>query len=246
MTKRILAALGLIAAATTAQAQDSIDYNYDGGYIGAFSGASFFQVEASDQTDTFANDAPPINELILNYGVNIGYNWTPYEDNFLLGLELDIQGGNETNQLIALNEDGTNGQLFENQISSLTTVRGRAGLINGNVLTYLTSGVSFAQVDYNITGLRPTEGGDSCDTPGIRCASFSDSLLGLTIGMGMEYAFREDTTMRFQIMQHAFESASTELKNGQNTLCSVDNSDECTAFFASSLTQFSFGVNYQF
>ena len=246
MAMRILTVLGLVAAATTAQAQD-INYDWDGAYVGAFAGASFFEVESSDLTDTFTNDAPPINEVILNYGVNLGYNWMPFDPNLLLGVEVDIQGGNETNQLIKLNEDGTNGQLYENQISSLATVRGRAGLINGNVLSYLTGGVSFGQVDYGITGILPTAGGTDCDTVGVKCTQYSDSLLGLNIGMGMEYAFRENATMRFQIMQHSFESASSENQNGLNTpLCSIDNADECSTYFSSSLTQFNFGVNYQF
>lgn len=247
MKTGFLATLGLLAAATTSQAQDSTAFNWEGAYVGAFAGASSFQVEASDLTDTFTNDAPPIGEIVLNYGINGGYNWMPFDDNLLLGLEVDVQGGNETNQLIRFNEEGTDGQVYDNSISSLATLRGRAGIVNDNILTYLTGGIAFAEAEYLIIDLDEAINTRDCSVAGIICADAKDSLMGLNVGMGIEYAFRENATARFEIMHYNLDSTSTEILNGEQTpVCSKQNADECSAYFASSVTQFRFGVNYKF
>lgn len=249
MTKRILATLGLLAAATTAQAQaqDGLAYDWEGAYVGAFTGASYFEVEISDFTDTFTNDAPPVDQIILNYGINGGYNWLPYNDNLLLGLEIDMQGGNEIEQLIRFNADGTDGQLYQNRLTSLASLRGRAGVVNGNLLSYLTGGVAFGQADYLVIDLSESINSRDCTVDGIICAEVQDSLIGLTVGMGMEYAFRENTTARFEIMHYNLEATSAEIFNGGTIpICSKANADECSAYFASGVTQFRFGVNYKF
>lgn len=247
MKTGLLATLGLIALATTVQAQNNTAFNWEGAYVGAFAGASSFEVESSDLTDTFTNDAPPIGEIILNYGINGGYNWMPFDDNLLLGLEVDVQGGNSTSQLIKFNEDGTDGQLYENEITSLATLRGRAGVVNGNVLTYLTGGLAFAQVDYLIVDLDEAINTRDCSVNGIICADNKDSLLGLNVGLGIEYAFRENATARFEIMHYNLEPTSTELFNGEAVpICSKQNADECSAYFKSGVTQLRFGVNYKF
>lgn len=249
MTKRILATLGLLAAATTAhaQAQDGLAYDWEGAYAGAFAGASFFETEISDFTDTFTNDAPPVDKIIVNYGINGGYNWMPYNDNLLLGLEIDVQGGNEIEELIRFNQAGTDGQLYKNKLTSLASLRGRAGVVNGNLLSYLTGGVAFGEVDYLVIDLDEAINSRDCSVDGIICAEVQDSLIGLTVGMGMEYAFRENTTARFEIMHYNLESTSAEILNGGTTpVCSTAEADECSAFFASGVTQFRFGVNYKF
>ncbi|SFS22521.1 outer membrane immunogenic protein [Yoonia litorea] len=247
MMKRILAALGLMAAATTAQAQDTFTYDWVGPYGGGYLGGSFFETEASDLTDTFTNDAPPISELIATYGINGGYNWQPYDDNLLLGLELDVQGGNETSQLIRFNSAGTDGQLYENKITSLTSLRGRAGVVNGKTLIYFTGGVAFGEVDFLMIDLDEAIDSRNCSVDGIICAQAQDSLVGLNVGMGLEYAFRDDMTARFEIMHYDLESTSAEVLNGGDTpVCSTANADECSAFFDSSVTQFRFGVNFKF
>jgi outer membrane immunogenic protein len=240
-------ALALMISAGSVSAQETLSYDWEGGYGGVFLGGSFFGVEMSDLTDTFTNDSPPVSEVLAVAGINIGYNWIPRDDNLLLGFELDVQAGNETNQLVRFNAAGTDGQLYENKINSLATVRGRAGVIDGNFLTYLTGGASFANVTYRATDLDPAILDPTCASPGIVCAETSETLVGLSAGAGMEYAFRENATMRFELMHYMLPTASAGIFNGDTTpVCFSAQADECSAYFSSGVTQFRFGVNFNF
>lgn len=233
--------------AGSAAAQDTIDYDWEGFYGGGFVAGSFFDVELSDLTDTFTNDAPAINELVLAGGINLGYNWIPRNDNLLLGLELEIQGGHETSNLIRFNAAGTDGQLYENRITSMTAVRGRVGMMNDNLLVYLAGGPTWANVEYNSTALDDGIPSESCDVAGIICADSKEQLLGLTVGVGMEYAIRDTTTLRFEIVQISLPTASAEVLNGNTTaVCSTAAADECAGFYSSDVTQIQFGVNFKF
>ena len=239
----ILCSLG----ANSSVAQETYVYDWAGGYAGGFIGGSFFGVEASDLTDTFTNDAPPVNEVVGVGGINFGYNWIPWNDNLLLGIEVDVQGGNETNQLVRFNAAGTDGQLYQNRINSLATIRGRAGIVDGNLLAYLTGGVSFANVEYRATELDPAIINPTCSSPGIICAEAREKLVGLSAGVGMEYAFRKNTTMRFEVMHYMLPTASASILNGGVTpVCSTASADECSAFFSSGVTQLRLGVNFDF
>lgn len=245
MTKSLACVCALFA--NTAAAQETLNHDWAGGYIGGFAAGSFFSVELSDLTDTFTNDAPTVNALLATAGANIGYNWTPYDDNLLLGLELGVQGGNETNQLVRFNAAGTDGQLYENTIDTLASINGRAGVINGNLLTYFTGGIAAADVRYRATDLDSAITSPTCDTPGIICSEARDGLIGLSAGMGIEYAFRENTTMRFQVMHYMLPTTGAEILNGGTTpVCSTAAADECSAFFDSGVTQIQFGVNFKF
>ncbi len=246
-------ARGLIVAfvcmitASPVVAQQTYVHDWEGGYAGGFISGSFFGVEMSDLTDTFTNDAPPVSEIVATGGVNFGYNWIPWNNNLMLGLEVDIQGGNETSKLVRFNAAGTDGQLYENRINTLSTIRGRAGLIDGNLLTYLTGGVSFADVQYSATDLDPAILSPSCASPGIICAEARDDLVGMSAGVGMEYAFRENMTMKFELMHYMLPTTSAGILNGGSTpVCFSAAADECSAFFSSGVTQLRLGVNFTF
>jgi outer membrane immunogenic protein len=231
-------------AASAVSAQDAINYDWEGPYIGAFVAGSFFEVELSDITDNITNDSPPTNALVPAGGINGGYNWTPRGDNLLIGLELEVQGGHTSDQIVRFNREGTSGRLYENSISSMTSIKGRVGLINDNLLIYLSGGPTIASVDYTAKLL---EGGDSTSCSDIICAESSDTLVGMTVGIGMEYAIREQTTLRFEITHVSLPTASATIVNSRDEpLCSEASADDCAAFFASSSMQIQFGVNYSF
>lgn len=241
------AAAGLMAAtllATTAQAQS---YDWEGAYASGFVSGAFFDVEMSDLTDTFTNDSPAVNALVVTGGVALGYNWLPRGDNLLVGLEIDVQGGAETSQLVRFNAAGTDGQLYQNRLESLASLRGRVGVVNDNLLSYVTGGISYGNANYRATDLDPALVGATCDDPGIICAEATEGLTGIAVGAGVEYAFRENATLRFEVMQHMLPTASAELLNGGTTpACSVAAADECSAFFDSGLTQIRLGVSFKF
>ena len=238
----------LVSAALTTgavSAQEAINYDWEGPYVGAFLAGAFFEVEMSDITDNITNDSPTTNALVPAYGINGGYNWIPRNDNLLLGVELEIQGGHTTEQLVRFNAEGTSGQLYENSISSMTSIKGRVGVINDNLLVYMSGGPTWAKVNYVAKALDSNSLGQSCDD--IICAKTTDQLLGMTVGVGMEYAIREAVTLRFEIAHINLPTASATILNQNDTdLCSTAAADDCAAFFSSRSTQIQFGVNYKF
>lgn len=223
-------------------------YDWEGPYGGIFLGSGFFDVQASDFNDTFTNDAPSTSAVVPILGVNYGYNWTPWSSNFLIGFEFDIHMGNEVNKLVKFNQAGTDGQLYENKIDNIVSLRGRAGVINDNVLTYFTAGPARASVNYGITSLDPAISNPTCMTAGIICAQLNkDKLTGMALGAGIEYALRENRTIRFEIIHFMLPTASSEILNGgQTPVCSTAQADDCSVFFESSTTQFKFGMNFKF
>lgn len=238
--------LGLALTTQTTMAQEVSSYDWEGPYVGAFVAGSFFDVELSDITDTFTNDGPGVNAIVPAGGINGGYNWIPRDDNLMLGVELEIQGGHATDSIVRFNEEGTDGQLFENSISSLTTLKGRVGMISGDLMVFISGGPAWANAEYSAIALDPNLGSD-CSVDGIICADTSEQLLGLNVGVGMEYVIREQTTLRFEIVQVNLPEASATVLNGADTAaCSVADADDCTGFFSTDITQIQFGVNYSF
>jgi opacity protein-like surface antigen len=231
-------------AASAVSAQDTFNYDWEGPYVGAFIAGSFFEVELSDITDNITNDSPATNALVPAGGINGGYNWIPRNDNLLLGAELEIQGGHATDQIVRFNAEGTSGRLFESSVTSITSLKGRVGLINDNLLVYMSGGPAWANVDYNAILLDASKPQDCSQ---IICAEASEQLLGLTVGAGMEYAIRDSMTLRFEIAHISLPTASADIVNAEETnVCSTAAADDCAAFFSSSSTQIQFGLNYNF
>lgn len=241
--KGVCAASALMLA-STASAQEAIDYEWEGPYIGAFLAGAFFEVELSDLTDNITNDSPATNAVVPAGGINGGYNWIPRDDNLMLGIELEIQGGHATDQIVRFNSAGTSGRLYESKIQSLTSVKGRVGMINDNLMVYISGGPTFATVDYVAKLL---EAGSPDDCAELICAETSEQLIGLTTGVGMEYVIRDQTTLRFEITHFDIPTASATLQSRRDVdVCSQAAADDCTAFFASGSTQIQFGINYSF
>jgi opacity protein-like surface antigen len=224
----------------------SVDYDWQGFYAGAFAAGAFFDVEISDLTDNLTNDAPPVNAIVPAGGINFGYNWTPRADNLLLGLELEFQGGHTTEAIVRSNVAGTSGLRFENTIESITTLRGRVGMVTDNFLIYMSGGPSWATVDYS-TMLMNAAFAPDCTVTGVICAETKEELLGINYGIGMEYAFRDNATLRFELVQVDLPIAAAEILNGAVTpICSRAGADDCAGFYNTEITQIQFGVNFNF
>ena len=243
---RLCGSVAFVCLSTSAFAEDA-GPRWEGFYGGGYLGASFFNMEMSDLTDTFTNDAPNISKIVGAAGIGLGYNWVPRDDNFIIGVELDVQGGNRTDELIRFDPTGTDGQLYENSIDSLAALRAKVGVASGNILSYLTAGPTFANVTYSVTDLDPSIPAGNCNTAGIICAKASDSLIGIAVGFGLEYAIRDDRSVKFEVMHYMLPTASSEILNGGTTpVCSTADADECSAFFESSVTQVRVGYNFKF
>lgn len=235
--------LALAAGPVWAQ---SADDDWDGFYIGAFAAASFFDVSFADFTDNLTNDAPRVNEILPVGGVNFGYNWLPRRDNLLLGVELELQGGHETKAIVRFNEAGTSGLRFENTINSITSLRGRVGMVSDDFLIYLSGGPTWAEIDYS-TALINAAFAPDCAAAGVICADIKEQVVGITYGVGMEYKFRERTTLRVELTQLDLPTQAAEVLNGAITpVCAGAGANDCTGFYSTDIQQIQIGVNYRF
>ncbi|MGB0497261.1 MAG: outer membrane protein [Rubricella sp.] len=234
------AALLTALAPGSALAQNEPDWSeftWEGFYAGLHLDFAIYEAEASDLTDVITNDLPSLSsELLFTGGVNFGYNWE-LEDGFIIGAELDTMFAQEASRSVPTNASATNEINFESTLDSLIAIRMRAGMTQGRVHTYIAAGIASAESSFLVE-----------DTSTGNSATVGDSLLGITYGAGIEYAFRPDVIGRFEFV--GYDLPSTEapiLEAGGGTACTGGGaSEECTVFFNNSSSSFRIGVNYKF
>lgn len=233
----LMAASILIPATAKAQA-----YDWEGFYGGASLGAAMYSVEASDLTDTFTNDSPDVDTLVPAYGISGHYNWLPYDDNLVLGAELDVTFGLQNEQLVAFNAAETDGLEFINSWDTVISLRARAGMTSGKLHSFIAAGPAFANANFTFKDLDP--GNTECDV--LTCAEVSETLTGISVGAGMEYAFREDWIGKFEFIHYAMPTVQAPIFDGPVPSCGAAQGDECTVSFDSSSTLFRLGFSYKF
>ncbi len=111
----------------------------------------------------------------FTYGVDAGYNWV-LSPAVLVGVEADISGTNFTGSAYSANWGGT-GAGHNSKWDSLTTLRGRAGLMVDNALLYATGG--FAAVHLNAQGFYNANPIYNYNDSGYR--------FGIVGGVGLDY-----------------------------------------------------------
>lgn len=234
----VLAAIAMLPLTASAQS-----YDWEGFYAGATLGGAVYGVEASDLTDTFTNDTPGVETLVASYGISGQYNWLPYDDNFMLGAEVDATFGLLNEELVAFNAASTNGLEFINSWDSVISLRARAGMTSGKVMTFVAGGPAFANASYTMKNLDP----GFTDCANLVCAEVSETLTGVSVGAGLEYAFRDDWVGKFEFVHYAMPTVSAPTLLQQATpSCGAAQEDECSVSFKSSATLFRFGVSYKF
>ncbi len=218
-------------------------YDWEGFFLGATLGGSVFGVEASELNDTFTNDAPPVTDPVAAYGIRAAYNWSPYDDNFLIGAELDATFGLMNEKLVPFNDAETDGLNVENTWNNVISLRARAAVASGRVLTYVAGGPAIADVDYVAEDLDASTDGCAENV----CAEVSDTLVGLSFGAGMEYAFRDDWVATFEFIHYAMPSVQAPLLTARGDgSCTDTEAEECTVSFDSSASTVRIGISYRF
>lgn len=99
-------------------------------------------------------------------------------NNFVIGLEGDIEGADVTGGYRLANGNGT-----DFSVRWQGSIRGRAGVAFDRVLLYVTGGAAFADLRYTYF------------TPLVR-ESFTNGVTGWTAGVGVEYALNQNWSVR--------------------------------------------------
>ena len=229
----------LLGGAATAQ---DFQQNWEGFYAGIHAEASMFAVTATDPNNSFLSDFPEQSLIVGHGGVTGGYNYM-LGDNFIVGAELDYTSELAIDEFFSSNAAATTGVQFDWRVEGITTLRGRAGFVQGNALTFMTVGVANATTNMKTYDVDTGSTELSCDTS--NCAETAEDLLGLTVGAGVDWAFREDWIARVEIQHYAFESVQAPVLNSAgDPFCG--STDQCTIGYAPDVTSIRMGVSYKF
>ncbi|MBB3609282.1 outer membrane protein [Rhizobium sp. BK602] len=185
-----LAAIGLanagyaadLSVSTPPQAPiESPVFTWTGFYVGvngggAFGGKDDFGLHSGD---VFLGKFGKLEGSGFFGGGQIGYNYQ-VDQNWVIGLETDFQGGNIRD---SLSNDGAHAT---SKVNWFGTLRPRVGYAYDNTLFYGTGGLAYGHIDYKAS----LEGVGSFDE--------SKTKAGWVLGAGVEHAFTDHLTAKLE------------------------------------------------
>ena len=175
--------------------------NWSGFYVGVHAG-----IGGADLNGIFdADGTEPVTYITgmntsgLLGGVHAGYNWQ------FGGMIFGLEGDYTWADFEARNRDGEN-DLQRVSVDYFATIRYRIGATNGNLMTYVTSGIAFSEADLVV------ENGTG---------SLSLSAVGIAYGAGIEYRILPGVTIRGEVMRLDFDESEGAQEAGRSAV--VDN-----------------------
>jgi outer membrane immunogenic protein len=165
-------------------------YDWTGFYAGVNVGGGVGQSLTTQATPSAPAVATSsyLNATGLIAGGQMGYNWQ--WSSLVLGVEADIQGsGMESDATCSLLCLATSGR-FSQQIDWFGTVRGRAGLATGPVLSYITGGLAYGDVTTSVVTVNGVT----------NSANFSETRTGWTFGSGVEASLGGNWTGKLEYL----------------------------------------------
>jgi outer membrane immunogenic protein len=137
-------------------------------------------------------------------GGQIGYNWQT--GSLVLGAELDYSGMNvKADQRVNPFFSGKGSGTYSTQYNWLMTARARAGItVAQNWLLYVTGGLAVTQVKDSISG-------ENVHGPDLSVWSGSKTLVGGTVGGGLEYAFAPNWSMKAEYLYAKFDDTAPSI-----------------------------------
>lgn len=179
----VVATIALLLSQGTATAAD-----WTGFYIGGQVGYLWGQSDHSFPVNAPSDNSDPKGAV---YGAHIGYNHQ--FDAIVVGVEGDVEKTRADGSFNNTTGDTSSGSA---EINSQASVRGRLGYAIGEFLPYVTGGVAYADYDFG--------GGPS----GGPCCGYSETLVGWTLGGGLEYAISTRFSARLEYRYTDFGRAS--------------------------------------
>jgi outer membrane immunogenic protein len=217
----LLATASTVAFAGTAHAAPPPSpFTWTGFYIGANVGAASHDATTRDLNGWGANGTPPYvsawfksNKTTASFGGQAGYNWQV--SNFVFGVETDISYIGASNTFLPPNTVADNcgptcGVSATNELTWLSTFRGRAGFAVDRFLVFGTAGVAVGQVN-NHWGWGVNPFSDSQ-------FSASGTKAGYVYGGGIEAMLTRNLVVRAEAM-HVDLGTSRSTITGTPTCC---------------------------
>jgi len=217
MHKTILATVSIAAlGVSTAMAADLsamptkapifVAPSWTGAYVGLNAGYGWGKSDGasipSDLHPLLNANVPSLSPKGFIGGGQVGYNWQTGP--WVLGAELDFSGMNvKADKRVSPFFIGKGSATYSTQYDWLLTARARAGITFAqNWLLYVTGGLAVTQVKDAISG------GEVFFPNELTVWSGSKTLVGGTVGGGLEYAFAPNWSMKAEYLYAKFEDSA--------------------------------------
>lgn len=203
---------GFLALSNAAFAADAVidaAYDWSGAYVGVQAGYGWadadYEMEFGGNPALLITSSPEPDGFVG--GIYAGYNFQT-ESNLILGVEVDASLG-------GLSDDGL--PMFQNGVLSLGgtgfadinwsgAARARIGYAADRFMPYIAGGIAIAEVEF---------GYDFSVPPGIQ--SGDTTMLGWTIGAGVEYAITDSIQTRLEYRYTDYGQKSTTMSGDDPT-----------------------------
>ena len=216
------ALIGIVGHASAADpalevAEPEVSFSWTGSYVGVWGGGRIGDIDWAT-TGVFAPEGFPIPGFASNpdasdsstsgrVAVYAGYNWQ-FSPTWVAGVEADLGYGDNSLRFDRIPGLPTGGGSFaETELGFDGSLRGRLGyLVSPTVLVYGTGGVAFQEAEASGTCPADTNVCNPCF--GSRSSSSSETLVGWTIGGGVEAAVFGNWLVRADYRYSDFEDFS--------------------------------------
>jgi outer membrane immunogenic protein len=169
-------------------------YSWTGFYVGVEGGGDWGRSQHYENNPASATFGLPqtggINLSGALAGGTVGYNYQI--NNIVIGIENDISWTNIKGSANLIPPFVTT-QIFQTSQTWLDTLRGRIGYAWDRVLVYGTGGASFTNEKILL-----------CDPIAAGCAGQSRTVTGWTAGVGAEYAFTDNWSVKLEYLHADF------------------------------------------
>jgi opacity protein-like surface antigen len=238
-----VAGIAMFVCGGAATAQE-FEQDWEGFHAGVHLDFSNYSNAVSDLNNTFLSSSPELSFVLAHGGITVGYNYA-LDGNLIVGAELDWTSQVVIDEFFSSNATATTGVQYDLRLDGVTSLRGRAGFTQGNALSYVTIGYANAQTFMETYTVNTGEGNTECGNT--NCANTTEALNGISVGAGVDWAFREDWVARVEVQHYAFESVQAPTTNASGDfICSGDDTRQCTVGYNPSLTSIRMGISYMF
>jgi opacity protein-like surface antigen len=195
---------GLVFCGVISPSLALADSSWSGPYVGGSIGWANHKATWDDiEEDWFPGTANAESDgvIISGYG---GWNWQ--FSTALLGIEADLSfANNSTTDSLS---DSTFDDITKNEVTYLSTIRGRAGIIVDDYLVFATFGFAAANIEVDMTSVRfPTD-----------VIAPSDYNEGWVVGAGVERKLSDNSGLKLEALFYDFGSDTYEQLDGGNPM----------------------------
>ena len=213
---------------------------FGGFYLGGHVGSTYYKHEYKDlDAFGFANiDALPLSASNTDYGwhggAQAGYNWQT--NCTVFGIEADWSWTNAKAESFHTDGEGagTDSLNVESRMRWFGTVRARTGVVVDNVLIYATGGLAYARFNRDLAFFED-------DIPGTEIFSQSRTRWGWTAGVGTEWAFAANWSLKSEVLYMQFEKDEARFTSALITPGISTRFDHQDSVWVSRI-----GLNYRF